>query len=94
VAELLESLQWLSWVLSSSAFADLRVLLEVILQDDVLSKLLVVVLESRPGGQVRGLREARHVELQIWWGKCLNTNDCLIHLLELNVWELGNLGGN
>jgi hypothetical protein len=46
----------------------LGVLLEVLLEDNVLSKLLVVVLERRPGAEVRGLCEARHVELQGWKG--------------------------
>ena len=43
------------------AGAYLGVLLEVLLQDNVLSELLVVVLEGRPGVQVRCLREAGHV---------------------------------
>lgn len=38
----------------------LRVLLEVLLEDDVLSKLLVVVLEGRPGVEIGGLLEAGH----------------------------------
>lgn len=42
---------------------DLRILLEVLLEHDVLSELLVMVLESRPGGKIGGLREAGHVEL-------------------------------
>lgn len=41
----------------------LRILLEVLFQDDVLAKLLVVVLERRPGVEVRGLCEAGHVVL-------------------------------
>lgn len=50
----------------------LGVLLEVLLQDDVLSELLVVVLEGRPGIQVRRLREAGHVVLRNWRGQQSN----------------------
>jgi len=44
----------------------LRVLFEVLLQYNVLSELLVVALESRPGGKIGGLCESRHVELRSW----------------------------
>jgi hypothetical protein len=50
----------------------LRVLFEVLLQDNVFSELLVVLLQSTPSREIRGLRESRHcaeaVVSQIWRG--------------------------
>lgn len=51
-AELLESLQFVSNVLDLVIQTYLRILLKVLLQDNVLAKLLVVVLKRGPGIEV------------------------------------------
>lgn len=51
-AKLLESLQFVSNVLDLVIQTYLRVLLKVLLQDNVLAKLLVVVLKRGPGIEV------------------------------------------
>lgn len=54
----------------------LRVLLEVILEDNVATQRVVVVLEGLPGGKLGGLRETRHYDGVILYSDCVRVAVC------------------